>query len=474
MATFSKAKTIHINVQNKHLDWVNQTKQLYTDIVSFYVSLLEMYPTIIDGNRAQAVKILEELTVSTSNREEVPHPLPFEATAMLRRSAIAKAVGFYRSHMSRWNKWNEKKKGKPPTIKKLNFDPVLYDGMYKDFDGESILLKLWNGSQLGWEWVKYKVMGGELPKNWDACSPTLKIKGGKLWLLFPVTQKIQKGQYPKKVKDQINDPSTLICSVDLNQDGHSAVCAIQTVEGTKTASLFIDGNAELQHLRKSLLGQIAQKQQQTGNINKTFCSNNWTKIKNLNNNHAHQVSRQIVDFAEEHGATVIVMEHMEKLKPSKAKYSTRKNRSLAYWLKNRIYQYVKYKAWNAGILVSRVNPRNTSRLCACCHSPVIRYNEPNKPEGYQVGGSLFLCPNGHKGHSDLNACVNIGLKLLQRFKSNLVINWFPKVASADLGTVDDTTLEQDSKYKPLPFTLQAVETSSHILLMSPTEGLINV
>ncbi len=64
----------------------------------------------------------------------------------------------------------------------------------------------------------------------------------------------------------------------------------------------------------------------------------------------------------------------------------------------------KYKAWNAGIITSRVSPRNTSRECACCHGQVFRYAAGHPAEGYTPGAPLVLCPEcGMAGNADRNA-----------------------------------------------------------------------
>ncbi|HWS84113.1 MAG TPA: zinc ribbon domain-containing protein [Ktedonobacteraceae bacterium] len=72
---------------------------------------------------------------------------------------------------------------------------------------------------------------------------------------------------------------------------------------------------------------------------------------------------------------------------------------------------------NAGILTSRVNPRNTSRECARCHSLVARYEEGKPAEGYTYGAPLVLCHQcGMKGDSDRNASLVIGQRLVARYQ----------------------------------------------------------
>lgn len=130
----------------------------------------------------------------------------------------------------------------------------------------------------------------------------------------------------------------------------------------------------------------------------------------------HLVSCRIVQFAQAHGATILVFEHLGNLKPEQGKYSKRGNSKRAFWMKGRIFQYSKYKAYNAGILTSRVSPRNTSRECACCGSLVARYAEGQPAEGYTSGAPLVSCATcGMKGNADRNASVVIGNRLFERF-----------------------------------------------------------
>ena len=90
----------------------------------------------------------------------------------------------------------------------------------------------------------------------------------------------------------------------------------------------------------------------------------WRKIRTRDEAFAHLVSRRIVDFAQELGASILVFEHLSKLRPEKGRYSRRGNSKRAYWMKGRIFRYAKYKAWKERIITSRVNPRNTSKECS--------------------------------------------------------------------------------------------------------------
>src|SRR5436305_8478902 len=85
-------------------------------------------------------------------------------------------------------------------------------------------------------------------------------------------------------------------------------------------------------------------------------------------------------FAKEHGATILVFEHLANFKPEKGKYSKRANSKRSYWLRGKIFRYSKYKAWNEGIITSRVNHRNTSREHFACGSLITRYDATKAAE----------------------------------------------------------------------------------------------
>jgi len=85
-------------------------------------------------------------------------------------------------------------------------------------------------------------------------------------------------------------------------------------------------------------------------------------------------------------------------------------------MKGHIFNYAKYKAYNAGILTSRVSPKNTSCTCARCGAPVARYCEGQEPKGYTMGAPLVYCEKcGMRGNPDRNASLKIGNRLFERF-----------------------------------------------------------
>jgi len=414
----------------QHSEWFAATQALFNRVTAFYFEVIQAHEGILDLSNKEALTALEKLTHAT---EKNPHPvmplsdLVEDMPTMFRRAAIHAALGSARSFFAHRRKWQSKKekaqaKGKkfrerPPVPPRTwNKSATLYAGMWKNRQTGSILLKVWTGTC--WSWLKCRLMGRALPTGTEAGSPSLVHRGKQWWLHTPAEKQFSS---PPKIEKQVTtNPETKICAVDLNLERHLAVCTVQTVEGTILATTFIGDGQEICGFRKKLLGRIARKRSQTGVIAEGEQDNQalWNKIRNADENLSHQVSARIVRFAKTHGATILVFEHLGKLKPEKGKYSRRGNSKRAFWMKGRIFQYAKYKAWNEGIITSRINPRNTSRECARCHALVIRYAQGQPVEGYTPGAPLVLCPDCEmRGHADRNASLVIGQRLRARYQT---------------------------------------------------------
>src|SRR5712692_9858586 len=267
-----------------------------------------------------------------------------------------------------------------------------------------------------------------------------------------------------------------MCAVDLNINEHLAVCTIQTVEGMMLADTIIGGGRRISGFRKQQLGRIARNRRKTGIIAESEQDNVhlWGKITHVDEQIAHLVSARIVQFAKEHGAKILVFEHLGSLRPARGKYSQRGNSKRAFWMKGRIFTYAKYKAYNEGMLTSRVSPRNTSRECARCHSLVARYAAGQPAEGYTSGTPLVLCHQcGMRGDADRNASLVIGQRLIARSQkplqgkppTPLVTERVEKAAGVDVC--------QDAKSEEGPSLLQArhADSNEHGTAHETDEGM---
>ena len=421
-----------LNHEPDHGLWFAENAVLFNRVCAFYFDVIAAHEKLLDLPNKEALPALEKLTHATASNPTPIMPLSEVAEdipAMFRRAAINAALGSARSfysHRARWQKAKEKAEAKgkgkqfherPPVPPRTwNKSVPLYAGMWKERTDSSMVLKVWTGTC--WSWVKVRMTGRDLPRGVEIGSPQLIRKGNQWSLHTPVEKQFKS---PGKIEKQVTtNPETRICSVDLNMGEQIAVCTIQTVEGSTLATTFIGGGQRVSGFRKKQLGRIARNRHKTGIIAEGEQDNVhlWKKIRNVDEQTAHFVSNRIVTFAQEQEATILVFEHLGNLKPAKGKYSKRSNDKRAYWMKGRIFKYAKYKAYNAGILTSRVSPRNTSRECARCHRLIARYTEGQPAEGYTMGAPLASCEGCHmRGHADRNASLVIGQRVVARHQN---------------------------------------------------------
>jgi len=444
-----------LNYRPEHAAWFAENAALYNRVCAFYFDVIQAHSKILDLSNKEALTALEKLTHTTQSNptpvmplEEVAEDLP----AMFRRAAINAALGAARSFFSHLQKWHHHKekaeaKGKkfterPPVPPRTwNKSAILYAGMWKERREGSLIIKVWTGTC--WSWLKVRLTGRTITPSVEMGSPSLVRRGDRWWMHTPVEKQFPT---PPKIAHQLGNPETKICAVDLNLGEQIAVCTVQTLEGTILATRFIGGGKAIAGFRKRALGRIARNRKRTGLIAEGEQDNAalWCKIRNRDEHFAHLISRRIVEFAQEQEATILVFEHLGKLKPQKGKYSHRGNSKRAFWMKGRIFQDAKYKAWNEGILTSRVNPRNTSRECVRCHAPIVRYAQGQSEEGYTMGAPLMLCPAcGLRGHADRNASEMIGQRLIKRSQEKPPPPLAPERVSKETGVVISQEAKRD-------------------------------
>ncbi len=439
--TVTATKTIRQPVQYRPgLDeWFDSTKDIYNKVVEFYFDLYQAHPLLLEMSQQKALSKVESLTTRNKNRPNPAFPLdeivPY-CPAYLRRAAINAARGAFKSFYSNLKRWRKQKakfetKGKkfydrpPLPPRRFNQNVTFYNsGMSKERTVDSIMLKLKasdSQAKNDWKFIKLKLSGRQIPEGWQAGSSTLVRKGRKYWLHTPIFKKMPK---PDKAIEQVaGNPTLRICSVDLNINDALAVCTIREADGTVVAATFIRGGRKLHDRRKRLLARIGLKRSQTGIIAEGETDNKrlWEKLRHINDNEAHRISRRITDFAGQYGAAIIVFEHLGRLRPQKGRFSKRGNEKRAYWLKGKIVKYTRYKAWEYGLLTCRVSPAYTSQDChGCGHRGVARFNSGQAPLEYQPGAPLFFCPEClRRGNADWNASINVGHRFFARFYKQL-------------------------------------------------------
>lgn len=113
----------------------------------------------------------------------------------------------------------------------------------------------------------------------------------------------------------------------------------------------------------------------------------------------HEVSRNIINFAEATGCPIIVVEDLDGVRKGKLRKNVR--REVQRWAYGQLAFFIGYKAAERGMTVIEVDPKGTSKGCSRCG-----HTEPANRNRHR-----FDCKAcGHKLHSDVNAAHNIRLR----------------------------------------------------------------
>ncbi|MUG92897.1 hypothetical protein F7734_50990 [Scytonema sp. UIC 10036] len=418
-------KSVKCKLERNGFD-LNETKAAFNEVVHFYFALVNTHPSGVNIPVAEdgGWRYYEKLTIGS----KTVYPFPFNGfPVQFRRAAIRKAIGAWQSWNSNYQKWlnrpNQQKHHRPPLQpRSFNFSPSFDAGVWKEDDGQSIILKILVNGQ--WKWVKFQYLAPLVDAEWVKGSPLVVVKGNAAYIVFPLQKYIPATGGIKTIMAQ---DSLRVLGVDMDLDRHIAICSVLEVnakgEVFEVTRHFIKQTSHTKR-RKRQLGRIAKKMQQTGTIHKGFASKMWENLHNREVELGRAYARQIVELAKTWGCSVIAFEHLGNLKPIRGKYSRRSNQKRAYWLKSSVYRQVSRIAYqDYGILTTRVNPRNTSRFDPW-GNPVWRSNEFPKTlfdfQSYEKGANFVGTVNGYIAHSGLNAARNIALKAILRHRTNLV------------------------------------------------------
>jgi IS605 OrfB family transposase len=116
----------------------------------------------------------------------------------------------------------------------------------------------------------------------------------------------------------------------------------------------------------------------------------------------HQISGEVVAFAKQFKAPVIVTERLTDIRQeatSALRWARDQNRRLNSWNFNQLKTFITYKALEAGIPVVEVSAKDTSKTCNKCGYQ-DRANRPDQ--------ATFHCQKcGYQANADFNASVNI-------------------------------------------------------------------
>ena len=255
---------------------------------------------------------------------------------------------------------------------------------------DTVLTPYWLYLQLDGEW--YPVQFGEEQRQVidDALS------GNSEWSLQQVELVKEKGEWyahftlEKPFKDY--KPQTPI-GIDLGERNLATMVAL--VNGKPTKGTFFRGS-EIKEVRHRYF-YIRKKLQEKKRLD--VVKRMGDKERKIVEHELHIISKNIVEYAKQFPAPVIVMEKLTGIRKNfkGGKKLNRRFHSLPY---RKLQSMVEYKAKLQGIKVVYVNPKDTSKTCHNC--------------GYvtHVNGREYRCPKcSMKYNRDLNAAINIARAL---------------------------------------------------------------
>ena len=379
---------------------IRQTLKIYRAAVSYLIRVYGEAWEELSGitNVKKRFNTAEHLVHGTKNnraRYDFDKCFP-KMPSYLRRSAIQHALGSVSSYETRIGLWKSGKlTGKPKLVCENHAMPVFYrDVMYRNAEesDDSAYLKLYDGHD--WKWFCVNLLHTDmeyLRKNWSgvkASAPTLEKRHQKYFLRFSYTEEVTFTKADVKAQT--------VCSVDLgiNMD---AVCTIMRADGTVLGRKFINFPSEKDRMYR-VLGRISRFQKIHGFRQ---VKSRWAYAKRLNMELSRKVAAAVTIYAMESHVDVIAFEYLEMT----GKKSGKKKQRLHVWRKRDIQTICEHQAHRAGIRISRVCARNTSRYAYDGSGPVLR-----NPGNHR----LCVFQTGKQYNCDLSAAYNIGARYFIR------------------------------------------------------------
>ena len=177
--------------------------------------------------------------------------------------------------------------------------------------------------------------------------------------------------------------------IDINED--NVAITVYDLETKEVVDTFIVDYSIIKFIRHYWFTIRKRIQKHGGKRKKlAFTRRESRQIKHL----LHIISKRIVDYLSRYPGIIVFMEELTDIRNGDDK-GKRMNRRLHSWSFYKLQQFLKYKLEWMGVPVEFVPPKGTSHRCPLCGVPGTRHKK------------MFKCPNGHIGHADRNASVNI-------------------------------------------------------------------
>lgn len=400
--------TKRFTLRCRHPEWLVQTMQLYNQVVFFYYNLLldqeEAGHGLMTQNSQQIMRSLEVLTIVGRDKRPVPYPILWEKLPLyFRRAAINAAISAVRAAVSAMDTSIA-----CPVKRTEGFHcgVTFYKGMYQDLTEQEIRLKVWNGT--AWIWMRGRLDGNRFPEECVCLSPALLKLGKKYFLDIPVREKVGDG---RKLKERMAE-HTKLCAVRFTNGDAFVVAVVLDAQGEQAGVRFFRGGDEYIHRTGLILHKIREAEQAMGgrqhmqeSKRQPFNQKYWLRLKNISEQTAHRISRELVDYCTEQGAGILVLPEYDRRYTGCVMYSVGNWSPLH--LSARIRRILSYKAWHSGILVLEKDIRGCGRSCTLCGESVKRRKQE------------YVCRNGHRGNYFVNSARNLGKSCIESLRKNL-------------------------------------------------------
>lgn len=389
----------------------DKTMDIYRNAVSYlinitlrhYDDLLLIQPSCKATIQQLRQKFIEQMIHSTKDHSAKYSTFDkqfYKFPSYLRRDAINAAIGKVFSYHSLVDNWKSSgcKGNKPFLNRTQDVMPCLYRGNTFIQNGTSAAIKIYDGHD--WIWLNTALRKTDLDyirrnvSDWKESAPVLTKRYHKYELRFAYTKAGK--NFPKYVADRHVDTAIGI-DLGVNTD---AVCSVVHKDGTVTGERFINSPVEKDRMN-GLLNTIKKAQQNGNRKNHRL----WRFVDNYNSAIAKKTASDIVSFAVENNAQVIVFEHLNMY----GKRRGSKKQRLALWRKREIQHRTEALASRYGIRVSYICAVNTSRLAFDGSGLVTR----GKDAGFK-NQKLCVFKSGKIYNCDLSASKNIGARYFIR------------------------------------------------------------
>ncbi len=392
--------TYKIRLYTNNLEYLKLTNQIYNEIVHKYYDLLFDNMELLKLSNQNCLRELEKLTIIGKTGEKPKNYFEQNAPLYLRRAAINNAIGQVRAYLGLLEKSkNNPNVNTPSRTTEFNCSMLFYKGMYKDLENGKVKFKLFNGEK--WKWFDAKFKDWNIPKEDEILSPTIVIKKDYVMVHIPV-KKIVNDVTPIKIR--MKNENIRVCGIAFSNSDKFAICVVLDDKGKFIKSLFVSGGDEYRNRTHQIIGKIKKHKKKDWHYAEKDHKNYWIKLHRISEYYAHNVSREIVNFCTENKVQVI---SVADLKDLSTKFGKKVGKYSPIYLRKKIIEYMKYKAFKESIIVTTVRSNYTANRCYKCRGKIKR------------NGLVSICENGHKADYFFNSAMNIGIMCLKKFGKNV-------------------------------------------------------